>query len=345
MNPFRFNALLAGVLMTLSAISVNAAHQAISPAGLYFGKVGISDILVSIGRIDAAAVYYMNRSIGEIEIATGAVNVGGVTTWASQKGTIFTFSRQGGIVAGTVGGVPFTAQPESPIGPFGRRAHGYSGTHTIQDLQLASPLLFSITASGKAMMVFFFSNLVQGGVGTISENGVVDLTLANGVRLNFLFQPKDGAATGVIVSPPGFYNVSYFLYQAQRAPLVNISTLGSVGGGHSLSAGFVTELAGKTFLIRAVGPRLLGFNVGDAHPNPTLAIYKNGALIASNDDWGANGDPALIAAAADQVGAFDFFPGSRDSALLVTLEPGAYSAQVTGAGDAGQAMVEVYEVR
>jgi hypothetical protein len=38
-------------------------------------------------------------------------------------------------------------------------------------------------------------------------------------------------------------------------------------------------------------------------------------------------------------------PASNDSAIIVTLAPGAYTAQVAGAsGDTGQAMVEVYEV-
>ncbi len=36
---------------------------------------------------------------------------------------------------------------------------------------------------------------------------------------------------------------------------------------------------------------------------------------------------------------------SKDSAILVTLPPGAYTAQVSGAsGDTGVALVELYEV-
>jgi hypothetical protein len=37
-------------------------------------------------------------------------------------------------------------------------------------------------------------------------------------------------------------------------------------------------------------------------------------------------------------------PLSKDSAILITLPPGPYTAQVTGAsGDTGVALVEVYE--
>jgi hypothetical protein len=46
------------------------------------------------------------------------------------------------------------------------------------------------------------------------------------------------------------------------------------------------------------------------------------------------------------VGAFAWTaPSSADSALLLTLPPGAYTAQVSGfSGDTGVALVEVYEV-
>jgi len=46
-----------------------------------------------------------------------------------------------------------------------------------------------------------------------------------------------------------------------------------------------------------------------------------------------------------QVGAFPLPANSADSAILVTLPPGNYSAQVAGAnGATGVALVEVYEV-
>jgi hypothetical protein len=46
-----------------------------------------------------------------------------------------------------------------------------------------------------------------------------------------------------------------------------------------------------------------------------------------------------------QVGAFALAAGSRDAALVLNLEPGAYTVQVKGKGTAtGVAIVEVYEV-
>ncbi len=127
---------------------------------------------------------------------------------------------------------------------------------------------------------------------------------------------------------------------AQR--LVNVSARNFVGTGDAIMiAGFVVDgPVAKTLLIRAVGPTLAGFGVGGALADPKLEIFRNGAKAVENDDW----SPAL-AATAQAVGAFALLPNSRDAALLVTLPPGAYSAQVSGiAGGTGEALVEVYEV-
>jgi hypothetical protein len=47
-----------------------------------------------------------------------------------------------------------------------------------------------------------------------------------------------------------------------------------------------------------------------------------------------------------KVGAFGLVEGSEDSALIATLPPGSYTAQVSGAnGTTGIALVEIYELR
>jgi hypothetical protein len=55
---------------------------------------------------------------------------------------------------------------------------------------------------------------------------------------------------------------------------------------------------------------------------------------------------AQIIAAAAQVGEFPLPAGSKDAALLITLQPGLYTAVVTGVGNTtGVALVEIYEVQ
>jgi hypothetical protein len=74
-----------------------------------------------------------------------------------------------------------------------------------------------------------------------------------------------------------------------------------------------------------------------------LQVYSGTIVRASNTGWGGD---AQIAATESSVGAFDWTSGmSNDSALLITLPPGSYTAQVSGAsGDTGVALAEVYEV-
>jgi hypothetical protein len=120
-------------------------------------------------------------------------------------------------------------------------------------------------------------------------------------------------------------------------------------GGDLLIAGFVVQgEAPKRVLIRAVGPGLNAFGVGGTLVDPQLSLYLQGtpAPIQQNDNWGADATAATqIAATSKAVGAFDLAPGSKDSAMIATLAPGAYTAQVSGVGGAsGVALVEIYEV-
>ena len=130
---------------------------------------------------------------------------------------------------------------------------------------------------------------------------------------------------------------------------VNISARTQVGTGDNiLVIGFVVTGTGpRTVLIRAVGPGLTQFGVGGVLADPQLRLFNAaGTATDTNDDWASSA--ALAAAhgnAFTQTGAFGLPAASKDAALLVTLQPGAYTAQVSGAaGTTGVALVEVYEV-
>ncbi len=129
--------------------------------------------------------------------------------------------------------------------------------------------------------------------------------------------------------------------------LLNVSARANVGiGDNVLIAGFVIGgSTSKTVLIRASGPALAAYGVSGVLPDPELELFDaaSGGVLATNDGWG--GDPG-VASAADLAGAFPWLdPASGDSAILVTLPPGSYTAEVYGqAGDTGLALVEVFEV-
>ena len=153
-----------------------------------------------------------------------------------------------------------------------------------------------------------------------------------------------GAATAEIKSS-GNGIVLVEVYEevaATPATLNGVATLHRVGtGGGILIAGFaVTGDVAKTLLIRGVGPKLATFGVGDRLTDPKIEVRTVGDLmLAANDDWSPS-----VAAATPGLG-FAFDPGSKDAALLVTLPPGAYTAQLSGAdGGTGNGLIEIYEV-
>ncbi len=131
-----------------------------------------------------------------------------------------------------------------------------------------------------------------------------------------------------------------------NARLSNVSARNVVTPASPLVAGFVIDGSGsKTVLIRAVGPTLETFGLTGVLANPSLLLQRveAGAVVReeSNDDW--NDDPA-IASVADTLGAFAL-TSPADAALLITLDPGIYTATVRGAANTtGIAIVEVYEV-
>ncbi|MBI5382400.1 MAG: immunoglobulin domain-containing protein [Opitutae bacterium] len=130
------------------------------------------------------------------------------------------------------------------------------------------------------------------------------------------------------------------------ARLINVSARTRVGtGAEVLVVGFV--IAGNSpqpLLLRAVGPTLAGLGVTGVLADPQLALFRQGTTvpIQQNDDWRGT---APLKAAFAATGAFDLPDASKDAALLVTLEPGSYSAQVSGVNNTtGVALVEVYAV-
>ena len=127
--------------------------------------------------------------------------------------------------------------------------------------------------------------------------------------------------------------------------LANLSCRAQVGTGDGvIIPGFVLSgTAPRTVLVRAVGPGLAAFGVAGALADPTITVFRGDAVIATNDNWQTQTNPQAVATAAVTTGAFALTAGSRDSALVLTLEPGAYTFRVAGVGNAtGVALVEVY---
>ncbi len=142
------------------------------------------------------------------------------------------------------------------------------------------------------------------------------------------------------------------------ARVVNLSARAFSGpGSQVVVAGFVVGgNSSETLLIRAVGPTLAQYGILGALVAPQLTLFdSDGKIIATNVGWSnspsAGSSPVqsypLVATPGlmSKVYAFSLPAGSNDCAMVITLPPGAYTAQVNGvSGATGIVLVEVYDV-
>lgn len=123
---------------------------------------------------------------------------------------------------------------------------------------------------------------------------------------------------------------------------LNISTRLHVEVGENVAIGgfMITSASSKRVAIRGIGPSLQG-SISGALSDPTLQLRDSeNALIASNDNWRDDPVSAAELETAGLAPGFDF-----ESAIVVTLPPGAYTAIMSGQnGLTGMALVEVYDL-
>jgi hypothetical protein len=145
--------------------------------------------------------------------------------------------------------------------------------------------------------------------------------------------------------------------------LSNISTRSFVQTGDNVMIGgmIIEGSTESTVLIRARGPSMAGppFFVPGTLANPLLRLFSGQDVVAQNDNWQdtpscagfvCDGPPQIIATGLDSCqpnpGQATPPPGcTQESAILITLPPGGYTAIVSGAdGGTGVGLVEVFEV-
>jgi hypothetical protein len=175
----------------------------------------------------------------------------------------------------------------------------------------------------------------------IKKNGLAPDNLLESATLQIL---PPGAYTVIVNGKDSATGIGlvelYDLSPLSDSELVNMSTRGSVGTlNNVLISGFtVGDVGSTTVIVRALGPSLARFGVSGVLSDPTLTIYDStGSPIASNDNW------------RDDINAIDVQrnalspPNERESALVLHLPAGAYTAVVTGAnGGTGIGLAEVY---
>lgn len=120
----------------------------------------------------------------------------------------------------------------------------------------------------------------------------------------------------------------------------NISTRLSVGTGDDVLIGgiIITGTVAKEVIVRGIGPSL-GSIFPDALRDPYLEIHDSGGkLIASNDNWQDGDKTAILATGLAPT-------EKKESAVVLTLDPGAYTAILSGVGGTtGVGLVEFYDL-
>ena len=195
-------------------------------------------------------------------------------------------------------------------------------------------------------------------VRAFNSAGVSDATnVACAVAVDSISTPAPGNPPPVTTPSPSPSNPTGTgsndnLTTLTNDPVDGRSTRGAVlSGDNVMIAGFIISgNSPKTMLIRARGPTLADFGVPHAMRDPFLRLYSGQTVIAQNDNWRDTQEQVILATGLDpcqpfQVGGTMPTDCSRESAILATLNPGAYTAIVSGvAGETGVGLVEVYEV-
>jgi len=200
---------------------------------------------------------------------------------------------------------------------------------------LADPVISLYDSSGV---------LVESNDNRLELDGVVNPLLPSNPSESYLIAilPPDSYTAIVegMDKTSGVALVEVYDLEPGVSRIANISTRGYIAsandvmvGGYIVGSGDPTKV-----IVRALGPSLAAFGVTHPLPNPDLSIYdSDGTLIVSNDDWRSTQTREIQAT----------IPPTNDleSAIVVTLPPGAYTATVGDATHAtGTGLFEVYNL-
>jgi hypothetical protein len=282
-------------------------------------------------QLNATDVAWMHTAtlIGTVNVGTSnaysvllnAGTLGGVATRTVASRPEFTRNLPAEVAVLEGGDLFLSAEVTGAPAP---QYQWYMSTETGSDFPFLEPILFGDTR-------FDIDNINETSLASTPNLVLRNVTSAMD---GWMFQVEAMNASGGTQSTP----VRLKVLSAPTARLPNLSVRTTLGAAQNLAVGFVMTGGSKPLLIRAVGPTLGDFGVGDAMPNPRIGFNDpEGTELDANDDWDASLAPTF-----GELGAFALTEGSKDAALRVDLS-GLGTVSVNGP-EAGTVLVEVYDI-
>jgi hypothetical protein len=208
---------------------------------------------------------------------------------------------------------------------------------------LANPTLTLVRSSDNAVIA---TNDNWGTAANAAQLQAAGFAPSNPLESAILITLAPGAYTALVSGVGGGTGVGIVaVYEVDHpeVPLANIATRGLVLTGNDVMiGGFIIQGTGaQKVAVVATGPSLAAAGITNPLANPTMTIVRSSdnAVIATNDNWGTDVNAAALSAAG-------FAPSNPlESAVLLTLAPGAYTAIVSGVGGGtGVGIIAVYAV-
>jgi uncharacterized repeat protein (TIGR03803 family) len=161
-----------------------------------------------------------------------------------------------------------------------------------------------------------------------------------------LIQASDGNLYGTTAGGgPSRNGVVYRLTILPPGQLLNISIrMRVLTGDKVLIGGFIiTGVDPKKVIIRGIGPSLGSLGISGVLADPTLELHQGNTTLVTNDNWKMRSDGSSQQAEVEAT----TIPPTNDleSAIVATLDPGAYTAVLAGKNQGiGVGVVEVYDL-
>ncbi len=338
-----------------------------SRAGTYFGTLGVNAGTFSLyvradgtgsflGYVPGANVAFLSRDIALSSSGSfrfGTAGASSSTTVAEGRAAAFAefvidaSIDTNGALTGSVSGLNLALAGIRSA--TGGPTQNLSGFYQASAPNTAAAAYAILGADREAYVLTVTPQTLDGGAGSIDPSGALTVNTAGNTRISGTVQAESTILTASVTSP-GALPLNYRGASDRRVGSVVLTNSSSrsqtiASNPANTIAGFViTGPRPKQILIRGVGPTLKQFGVAGPLPAAQLKVFRGATLVTSNASWQSVSNASAVVAASVRVGAFPFPAGSRDAALLLTLDPGAYTATLEGVDNAsGISLIEIYD--